>query len=430
MLSVEVSPSTSIETTTETEKRRKNKYILYGTTSGWSNQVESLEHAYWLAAATDRTLILAPIMGHFETIQWTYAGEKTVEEVYQSKLDSDHPTMTSVLNFTTAHVPVIDYKDYFQQYHHNSNITIDDNPPKTEIQLTFTGGRNNYTQYRCDNTIFTNNKLLHGQVTTNKCAGHVGMVRHDPKPPYENVTYKHPHLELVQTYDRYDVWTFTFLFPESLFHRESFESDHDTRLPFRYVESIQQAARDIITTTWKIPSRQYYFSLHYRGGDGPFKRNSNWTEIILTSLNEAKEAILLHAAQNKIRHDHQSTTTDGPGPYVILLVTDIEELIDIDNNARGKLATLWKNNCQRIVDEISQEDASIKIRYVTSESYKTETNALIQLLQQNEYAPIFLDQQLAACAGLGYSASHLTRNPRSTFQNRIQKMRQQAEMIC
>ena len=473
--------SVAATTTTTMATTRKDKFLKYGTTSGWSNQLMSLKHGFWLAYASNRTLVLPPIMEHFETIQWTYF-DQTVDEVYHngSKDGDGYPPskirMSKTINFASfpnSRVSVMDYRDYYDRI-------LAPKLERTEkewkdIQLTLQEKPKN-GKYRCTNTIWTMDASLHGQSTTSACEGHLQWYRKDD-PPY-NVTRKHAPREL-QQYDDYDVLTFNFIFPWSLFDDGSFRSV----APFEvvYTEPIRLAARNIYSR-WnsgklgdgrggssyhhtdaldrivRVPENNY-FSIHVRGTE--FGSDADWGVVISNMLEEAQNAIVsdFYDRYGAIAPDTSATSSIATRnmtafiTYTVLLVTDVGQLVNMgkDDSVEGRLPNMWRQSWKRIAKKIKANSVSFplslllgenadddgkaadvavnvraKIQLRTAANFKKDEGPLEERLGNNPYASIYLDQQLAACARLGFAGSHLNM---STFQQLIKSMHDKP-LVC
>eukprot|EP00977_Amphora_coffeiformis_P007511 scaffold1640_cov161-Amphora_coffeaeformis.AAC.34 len=456
---------------------RENKFLKYGTTSGWSNQLISLKHAFWLAYASNRTLVLPPVMEHYETVQWTYL-DQTVDEVYHngSNARGGYPPskilMSKTINFTSlpnSRVNVIDYRDYYDRIL-SPNLERTENKWK-DVQLTLQAPDNG--KYQCTNTIWTMDASLHDQLTTSTCEGHLQFQKKGEMRPYK-VTLKYGPREL-QQYDDYDVLTFNFVFPWSLFDETSFGSV----VPFEvvYTEPIRLTARDIYSR-WnsgklsqgdsnyyhtdaldkivRVPKNNY-FSIHVRG----MKFRPDADTVVANVLEEAQNAIVndFYDRYGAIALDTSATNSTATRnttafiTYTVLLVTDVDQLVNMakDDSMEGKVPNIWRQSWKRIAKKIETNSVALplslllgennepiyeeeddddktanvavnvraKIELRTAADYLEHQAPLEEQLGSNPYACIYLDQQLAACARLGFTGSHLHL---STFQQLIQSM--------
>ena len=304
-------------------------------------------------------------------------------------------------------------------------------------------------------------------------------VSNGKKRPYR-VTSKYAPEEL-QQYDDYDVLTFNFIFPWSLFDERSFESV----APFQvvYTEPIRLAARNIYNQ-WhsgkvsndgsryfhhtdaldqivRIPNNNF-FSIHVRG----MKFAESGADTILSNmLQEAQYAIgkdfydrygaiAPNSSDSMIATTRNMTTAFIT--YTVLLVTDVSDLVNVgndDSSMEGELPNLWRQNWKRIAKKIEANSVSLplslllgeinheyihdidgkavvdvraNIQLRTAANYKEDVGPLIERLGNNPYAGIYLDQQLAACARLGFTGSHLHK---STFQQLIKSMHDRP-LVC
>ena len=97
---------------------RSDHFLLPTTANGYGNQYLALEKAAWLALATNRTLVLPPMLDHAGARAWghwppcgkSYAGEAL--RTYERIVAAGAPRWSTVLNFSklaSAGVRVVDY---------------------------------------------------------------------------------------------------------------------------------------------------------------------------------------------------------------------------------------------------------------------------------------------------------------------------------
>jgi hypothetical protein len=449
-------------------KIKKTKYIKYAATQGWANQLKSLEHALWIAHATERTLILPPAQYHKDTIQWTFLGY-SMNEVYGNlvrsheqseaeaaasasarlfnqnisannnfkpfrKNDGSKPRapLTRILDFAHEQwnwttVPVLDYVEYLDllQRLHDDDST-GSRKCLTERHMTMDLGKDPNTEngfFNCLNTRFTFDHSKHLQVETNiTCYDHHGLPKNNNLP--RTFTYQHIATALQPYEEDYDVWSWNFIYPESLFDTVSIPAE--AQLQIHYTQPLQQAAH-LLKQSWP---GQHYAAIHVRAGDGPFKKQ-DWNRVFSTSMKMIEESILqYHEKQESLQ---PSSWTD----YTLLVISDSRSLLkrsllNDEDNATAFASMTDKNEILQkwLVHETKLKAAlqnhRIRIHVRTRLDYRGGLVTQLQQDLQSQEADVYLDQLLAACADLGFGYY----KSESTYQARIVSMRKQSISPC
>lgn len=410
-------PTTSKPQVSTALSLTSQKYIKYAATSGWANQLKSMEHAFWIAHATNRVLILPPAQYHHDVIQFSFSG-RNMDQVYRKLVDKCAP-MTRILDFNWTMVQVIDYTDYLkrrerQKLSLSERRLIKDLPAKrSSTHRMDIDGDNGF--FNCANTRFTNNKSLHlHEVTNITCQDHLGLNDGEPK----TFTYRHIATAL-EPYDSYQVWTFQFIFPESLFDTDSMEPAFQVH----YRPIIQQAALKL-KHSW--PGK-HYAAVHIRSADGPFK-TQNWDHVFPKSLEIVKESIQDYHKEHVLDKLPVGSRSAQPlTNYTLLIISDSEELnkrTNVTKKNKPALLGKWLRYEAQLERDLLRE-YNIVLHKRTKASYRLVVEELRQQTSSRE-ADVYLDQQLAACADLGFG--HAT--PGSSFQQLILSMRQQHKSPC
>lgn len=352
---------------------RPKKYLKYGSTSGWSNQLQSLEHAFWFADATKRTLVLSPMLPQNKKTQRSYLGS-TIDAEYENL--TNYIPMTKVLEFDWSSLSVIDWS-VFHQRTKNQNLS--------ETELSY--------KYHCANTKWTRNLTAFPKDNLTQihyCEDHLG------RRGFHNITYRDMVTTLEQ-FDSYDVLNFHFIFPES-----GFDTAHQKpTFNLTYTGPIRTVAKSIRQNLW---GDDPYASIHIRTRDGPYKRifQNNATGVI-------RDALMMVGGE--IERYHSETNLNNN--ITLLVITD----------------SFWFHNHPSwlnasVIFTHSMANKGIIISYRFGSDYAEQVKELRTIIS-NPFADIFVDMQLAACASIGFGYFETN----STFLKRIRAMRMQPP-IC
>jgi hypothetical protein len=348
------------------------KYIKYGAQSGWANQLICLERALWLAHALNRTLMLPPMIPHFVTKKGSYKDSKTTNEIYSKQ--SPYVPLQSVIDFSlsTPHdLPLMDFRSLY-----DANHTL------TDICITET--------YNVTNTIWTRNTPL-GLNGTRQTI-HTRLYGEELDVA---VTYRDIQRELSQ-FESYDILTFTKVFEGLHFHKTMFQPF----LNLTYAPSIRSAARRVMERLGP------YAAIHLRGGDGHFARQ-NLTKLMVEILDH------IGAQIKKYHHYQQSNASPGSNrtyTYRLLVITDLSDLKKMSN---------WRQSSSKLKSRLEQIQ-NVKLDFIYSSFYERVTKELTSQLGIPD-VDICMDQQLAACASIGFTGAL---SGSSTFSRRIRQMRE------
>lgn len=343
------------------ESSRTVKYIEYGAQSGWSNQLVCLEHAIWIARSLNRVLILSPILPHHGHGSVDHA---TFRKKSLSDVYSDQTTyvpLESVLDFQFIDIKAVDYRAIHHQY------------PALSQKLIRHSHRNT--------------KWILNQPQLEEQTIHVKAKEYGREKEYTQ-HYRDITKELARL-DSIDVLTFPAVYRESFFHSSMAGDD---RVTFVYSKTIRQIARTIAQRF------QEFISIHIRGGDGVFRHGLQKKNVISIVLERAQA---LMVAFQQTRPDLRR--------YTLHIATDLK---DIESRSDFKDAMLRLN-----------EVVKMQIEIVTSKSYETESKKLTEELKID--ATLFLDQQIASCATIGFTGTeNIPGMMNSTFTAMIRRLRE------
>ena len=332
---------------------------MYGVSSGWGNQLISLQHGLWLSNLTGRTLVLPPVLDHFmKGMTNLVTGDKSLPQIFD---DLDHqPKMSTVLNFSWSSVPVIDYTDFKQSYMH-SLPAVD---------------HNRTSQYtNCKTTTFTADLAKHGvneyEMNCGGSAHHMRQYPHD----FNHSTLLHP--VLLPEHKSEQLWMLDFIFPWGLFD-ETILNSHP--MPVVYSEVIRDAAMKLLQKWAPV------IAVHIRGGDGPYK-NRNWDNYFPNIMGKFSKITESSSASN----------------FTVLILTDIEEIAYKVEGA--PLYQKWL---------LSKPD-NLQVDFVSVIDYLDVVRELMPTYGGE--AGVYLDMEL------GSSAPYFIRSPGSTYNAWIEVMR-------
>ncbi|CAB9529117.1 expressed unknown protein [Seminavis robusta] len=343
-------------------------YLQYLSISGWSNQVFCMQHAYLVAKATNRTLITAPVLPHYflygsslkqggQRNSHTYRLDLSLPQQYLHRLKSNE-----YLDLET----VLDMEYTFAgvptvDFRHFMHKVYD------EDQMSQWVIESEYSRY---NTLFTKNRPdLEG--TTSSGEHNVVEVLHD-------------WTQIAANHSSYPLWTLLDSFSIK-FHASVTENDTPFHIRFSHV--IRQTAKNIHQHVWgNVP----YASVHIRVGDGSFVEHVHETWDIVS------DASVWHL------QEWIQSQREAPPKVGIFVATDMKA---------GEQVQFTK-----ILQSKMPQNIAVEIWY--SDMFADYTKSLQPTLV---YPGIFLDQQLAACASIGFTPSLVVN---STFSMVIDMVRQ------
>jgi GDP-fucose protein O-fucosyltransferase len=354
-------------------------FLEYASYGGWSNQLYCGRRAYLFACATGRTLIMAPVLTHFSNIstrlwangtryQYLNNGQRTVSSNFRldyplqkDYLNKPHVPLGRVLDtqYTFPNVSTMDYKTFRENYYHKGHTKLS----HWVMEANFTHGNTMFMlqQPALENTVLEDNK---------------GVKLRDIAT-------------IAEQGQHYQLWTYL-----DTLHGLTHPSMGDrNRFQIRYSQVIRNMAKTIQQQVWNnIP----YSSIHLRVGDGYFK---SMVQDQMKQVQKKHKMQLQHWIQRR-----QAGNRTIPSNLGIFVATDLKP------SKRFIFTTDLLTELQDL-----QQKHNFVVRIYFSDSFRNYTKALKRSLV---YPDIFLDQQLAACAPIAFTAS-----TRSSFSAVIEQIR-------
>jgi hypothetical protein len=346
-------------------------FLEYAIHGGWSNQLNCILNAYYMARATGRTLVTAPVLPHYNVIGGTlWIGNRFQKKHGTSYISSrfrlDYPLadvygkhsrlpLGRVLDmqFTFPNVSTIEYQTFREKYYHNGHTNLS----HWVMEANYTHGNTmfHYQQPALDNT------PLGGGVTHRDISTIAEQGKH------------------------HQLWTFLDTFYGRM--HPSMGVRHKTR--FRYSEVIRNTAKTIQQQVW---NNTPYSSIHLRVGDAHFKENADLHIKEVIEMNKER-------LQGWILHRLASSQTI-PSSLGVFVATDLE----------AEKQSSFSNQISSALSDL-QSEHNFVVRIYYSASFEKFTRALKPSLVHPD---IYLDQQLAACAPIAFTPS-----TGSSFSNAI-----------
>jgi hypothetical protein len=370
------SPTTepnNLEIPAEDRGNQNTKYLLYFAESGWANQEICLEHAFYMARALNRTLILPPVLPHLGK------GSTTPRDVFG--MDSGNfKTWVDPLKFfikklpSQKYIPITTILDHDYSFAGVQTIdakafaSMEESKIMTRWVVEY-----NFTHF---NTKWTFSSNLEGTLPT-QTRNEYGETR------ILNMTHRDIATEFKGSTEDILVLLDGF---KSVFD----ESAMDPPFQPRMSDPIRQAA-NAVRDRWKVPA---YAAVHIRGGDGRFKKEEKLKESITTAMDH----ISLQLTEWSGNHSHE---VDTVGLYV---ATDVNDLFDHPRMI---------HEVEELLDSI-RNSGNVTVEFLSGKGISNETESLGDL----RYAGVFMDIQMAACATIGYIGTE-----GSTFSQLIQDHR-------
>jgi hypothetical protein len=373
---------------TEKGGGQKVKYVLYFAESGWANQELCLEHAFYVARALNRTLILPPVMPHLgkgariprDVFGMDSGNFKTWVDplkFYVQKLPSfKYLSITNILDrdYSFAGVQTIDAKVFSSKLKCQADSST---TTMTRWVMEY-----NYTHFNTKWVLSSSN--LTGTVTT-------------------ETRNEYGELRILNMTHRDIVAAFMDTTEDILVLLDGFKSEFDTSAmspPFqpRMSAPIRQAAR-AVRNRWKVPA---YAAVHIRGGDGHFRKDEKLNDTITTAMDHISLQLTKWLLLSK-NYINNSEPVDTVGLYV---ATDVKGLFN---------RTAMIREVKDLVDSLHKTSGgNTTVEVLSSKDIVNETQSLGNL----RYASLFMDIQMAACATIGYIGTE-----GSTFSQLIQDHR-------
>ena len=377
-------------------------YLEHASHGGWSNQVQCIQHAYFMAKATGRTLVASPVLPHWNPVgSGIWNGSRflhrraissnfnlnfPLQDTYLSKKQPYIPISQVLdLEYTFPNVTTVDYRDFRERYYH---------PP--------TGRKTNLThwvlesQYHHDNTIWTIENTGPDQMAT------MAPIRYNETDVLKrrDVSSIHPTNigQNASSTTPHQLWTYLDTFYPKMDQR--FRPVLAKEMPIRYSLEIRQAAKEIHKKVW---NHTLYSAIHLRVGDGfAGKAKATITNVLKEHTEQTAEWIQAHKKGIKKLFELGLFNKIG-----IFVATDMnsQERIEFLKRLRQSLHTM----------ATQQNHSHLIFEAFYSDSFSNYTSNLKASLG---YPEIFLDQQLAACSPIVYTAS-----VGSSFSRLIQSIR-------
>ena len=185
-------------------------------------------------------------------------------------------------------------------------------------------------------------------------------------------------------FERIHVLSFPYVYRQNFFH-ESMQSE----LNIVYAQPIRMAARRI-AQSWGD-----FASIHIRGGDGVFRKYLRKKRVIQTIVGRAQTLILNHGIETK--------------EVVLHVATDLPDIQEM-------------HEFKTALDEL-KASINAPVKVITSHEYKDQAEMLGKDLHIHN-AMLFLDQQVAACATIGFTGTTgIDALMNSTFTEMIERLR-------
>jgi len=376
------------------------KYLQYFVQAGWSNQVICLKNAYEVALATGRGLILAPVVPHFQLYMRDVKRHSTqkfflrydLKKAYLKKLPrSKYVPLGNVLDLEASLPGLVSKVDFRDFYEHNHTVSRSAVPWAMEANVS-----------HFNTHWIRNQSALEGSVK------HQVKIEHQVKISYDRTFRDIVQFSETSPFREYRVWTLLDSFRVAL-HESVYRNGKGSSFRPRFHTKILAASRNIRRDRWQgIP----YASVHIRGSDGHFKDSKG--KAIDLVLNFAGLSI------NEWIENHKpeaNTTTKSTKTIGLFVATDIPNL-RTNNSFQKKTSALTKS---------LKDDYGIDLKLLFSDDNGNNGGSpephVEALFDRNHagwvgYPEVFLDQQLAACATIGFAGTD-----GSSFSNLIKELR-------
>jgi hypothetical protein len=397
---------------------KNKKWLLYFTESGWSNQMKCLEHAYYIARKLNRGILLPPVLPHMGkggTIPRNVFGLDSahfktgvsVQNYYLKKLpaskyvplhhvldvDYSFPVVADAssaddnnngVTMTTTTMTTMDVKEYFDSH---------------DAQMTSSSSWVLETEYDHFNTkwMYQRSDLEGRQEVLERVEYGI--------PRILNMTYRDIATALNETQSNATILVFMDTF------KTQFEPTSMMEPPFRprFSEPIRSAARRIRDGWNSTPhSIKEYAAVHIRGSDGKYKTPERFTKSITAAVDQISVRL-----QDWILGDQKKGgATDAVSSVGLFVATDVFQ--ELKNHS------VFQKKTKDLIDTIQRSHGvTVQLLWGPSSSSSLEANNNNDTLKEYvRYAELFLDQQLAACALIGFVGTS-----GSTFTQLIETLR-------
>jgi GDP-fucose protein O-fucosyltransferase len=400
-------PKAALAATTATAESNTptERYLQYFAHSGWSNQVQCLKHAYYIARATNRTLILPPVMDHFvatyatvcnvtlEKQQYTFNLDYDLQKMFLGKVKAkDYIALHHVLDLqhTLPAVRTMDFREFYTEGALNGSSAISGS--SSWVMET------NFSHY--DTEWLWNESALEG---TQK------VVRLQENGLQQEHTRTLRDLVQVTSNSHQNDRIWTLLDSYYVRLHQNFEQSLGDRFQPRFHSAIRRASRLIRKDQWKnIP----YASIHVRGNDGSFSSAEKINYAIELAFKSTTKLMRTWAAVQI--HNQTETDVDLPTTRVgLFMATDIPNIKQHEHFVLqySQLAQTMQDTWNATINVLLGDDSP---------------KEMVQDLKAKVgYPGIFLDQHLAACATIGFTGT-----PGSTFSGFIRELRRDGADAC
>lgn len=382
------------------------KYLQYFVQAGWANQVICLKHAYEVALATGRGLILAPVVPHFQLYMKDVMDTSTQEfylgydlkKAYLKKLaPSKYVSLGNVLDLKASLPGLVSKVDFRDFYRNHAGSSVD--PLAMEA-----------------NASHFNTHWIRNQSAFEGFKKEIVAVEHQVDVRYNRTFRDIARFSETSPFREYPVWTLLDSFRVTL-HKSVYHDGKGSSFRPRFHTKILAASQTIWRDRWQ---GIHYASVHIRGSDGYFKDSKR--KAINLVLNLAGLSINEWIENHKPEANTTTTTTKSTKTIGLFVATDIPNL-RTNNVFQKKTSTLTKSLKDRhgidlkllFSDDNNGNDGG-------SPAQKEEPH-VEALFDPNHtgwvgYPGVFLDQQLAACATIGFMGTE-----GSSFSNFIKELR-------
>jgi len=379
------------------ETNEDTKYLQYFVQAGWSNQVVCLKHAYEIALATGRGLILSPVAPHFQFFMKDVMELSTrkfnlafdLKKAYMRQLRPNlYVPLGNVLDLDKSLPGLVAKVDFREFYQHRA----DRNGNSLALEASVS---------------HFNTKWIHNQSALEGSETQVRATEHQVRLHY-NQTFR----DIIQfsgtpPFGGYKIWTLLDSYRVAL-HQSVYRDGMKPSFRPRFHERILAASSSVQKNQWHgIP----YASVHIRGSDGHFKNSK--TKAINVVLNFVDLSIN-EWIENK-KHTTNAITTNSTGAIGLFVATDIP-------NLRKDIAFQKKTSA---MTRSLKDSYGINLKLLFSDDQEISNEPYVKALFDHDqpgwvgYPGIFLDQQLAACSPIAFVGTE-----GSSFSDFINELRE------
>jgi hypothetical protein len=399
----------------------ETNYLQYYVQGGWGNQLRCISSAFFVAWATNRTLILSPVAPHgYLHYRQIFDAKKTptfvvdfdLKRAYLSSgLLKSYVRLDQVLDidYSLPMVPTIDYKDFYRNvYPSLKNSTV-------WVMET------NYSHH--------NTRWIVGQPELKGISQQVEVREHNNN--YNNTVVARDLEQVGNTMRNYPIWTLLDSFraaPSNSLQTSNttppiiYQRPPQSEIKPRFSSWIRQTAREILDQNgWNMKTMPYA-SVHIRGSDGPFKKPEAILQAISNGMDEISTTVQAWASASDYFVSPTSSQKNA-STIGLFVATDIKGLGSkstfVHKTKALERALEIKFNASLVL--LFSKDLSLSL---VQEIYRNNADTLFPF-RNLETPTIFLDQQVAACANIGFAG---TRG--STFSDFITTLRNDRINAC